>query len=448
MHPRNRYYNKYIDFHELSDEFSELRPFLNDHNCIDFKDTNAVCALTKAILKRDFDISITLDPNRLCPRIPNRLNYLLWVEDLLNSVADEKDHDRRRWGLDIGTGISCIYPLLGVRENSNWCFVATDIDDEAIQFANKNVSDNALEERIRIYKVSDTGPFFDHSFIKELEMLSFTVCNPPFYSSLEDYDKSLKLKKTSAQSYTAASTSEMITDGGETSFILRMISESRSLCLTDSKLVFENTWFTSMLGKLSSLKTITSYLKEMKIDNYVVSEFLQGGSTRRWAIAWRFDAHRPCNELVRPSKPPPSSAVRPLLPPPTSIDFSWESAYNADEALIKIFERLSSDFGESMELSVIVNDDKTKYIIGISEQGDVWSRKFRRRKRLKSLPEMVEVITNAVTNDVSFKFRISISSFTRHHSSVLVCSVAWSFGRSYSVFESFCGTMRTLCKSI
>lgn len=46
-----------------------------------------------------------------------------------------------------GTGASCIYPLLGTSLNG-WRFLATEIDDEAVKFAQENVSTNDLDQKI------------------------------------------------------------------------------------------------------------------------------------------------------------------------------------------------------------------------------------------------------------------------------------------------------------
>jgi len=66
-------------------------------------------------------------------------------------------------------------------------------------------------------------------------------------------------------------------------------------------------WFTSMLGKLSSLTDVVNSLRgngvrgllrrqitslmTMQVENYAITEFVQG-QTRRWAIGWSFGDER------------------------------------------------------------------------------------------------------------------------------------------------------------
>jgi hypothetical protein len=70
-------------------------------------------------------------------------------------------------------------------------------------------------------------------------------------------------------------------------------------------------WYTSLLGKLSSISSVVTLLRSlkvsldwpiqclarlilagfMKIDNYGLTEFIQG-HTRRWAVAWSFGTDR------------------------------------------------------------------------------------------------------------------------------------------------------------
>ncbi len=78
----------------------------------------------------------------------------------------------------------------------------------------------------------------------------------------------------------------MVTPGGETAFVGRMIEES-------SVLKTRCQWYTSMLGKLSSVGTIVEKLKEGGVENFAVKEFVQGGKTRRWGVAWSWGPMRP-----------------------------------------------------------------------------------------------------------------------------------------------------------
>ena len=98
------------------------------------------------------------------------MNYILWIQDLLDTTSDSYkdvyDPERELLGLDIGTGASCIYPLLGCSQRPNWRFAGTgrllnatlgeawlnllDIDDKSIQFAKQNVQENGLQSRIKL----------------------------------------------------------------------------------------------------------------------------------------------------------------------------------------------------------------------------------------------------------------------------------------------------------
>lgn len=65
---------------------------------IDFKDANALRVLTKCLLHSDFDLDVEIPIDRLIPTVPLRLNYLLWIEDVLNSIERKTDVI----GIDIG----------------------------------------------------------------------------------------------------------------------------------------------------------------------------------------------------------------------------------------------------------------------------------------------------------------------------------------------------------
>ena len=79
---------------------------------------------------------------------------------------------------------------------------------------------------------------------------------------------------------------EMITPGGEVAFIESLITQS--LILKTHVL-----WYTSMFGKLSSVSVIVQKLLDNGINNWAVTEFVQGKGTRRWAVGWSFSDWRP-----------------------------------------------------------------------------------------------------------------------------------------------------------
>lgn len=58
--------------------------------------------------------------------MPNRSNYIHWIEDLLASDIIEKNEASggKVRGFDIGTGANCIYPLLGA-SLLGWSFVGS-----------------------------------------------------------------------------------------------------------------------------------------------------------------------------------------------------------------------------------------------------------------------------------------------------------------------------------
>lgn len=79
---------------------------------------------------------------------------------------------------------------------------------------------------------------------------------------------------------------EMVTPGGEVAFVTRMIDESQ-------RLRNQAQWYTTMLGKLSSVSALVETLIKNNNHNYAVTEFVQGSKTKRWALAWSWGDWRP-----------------------------------------------------------------------------------------------------------------------------------------------------------
>jgi methyltransferase len=67
---------------------------------IDFKNEEALRALTTTLLQKDFGLRVEIPLNRLIPTLPLRLNYLLWIEDLMHLSVNLREEEGR--GVDIG----------------------------------------------------------------------------------------------------------------------------------------------------------------------------------------------------------------------------------------------------------------------------------------------------------------------------------------------------------
>ena len=76
--------------------------------------------------------------------------------------------------------------------------------------------------------------------------IDFTICNPPFYSSAEELITSAALKSRPPHSACTGAEIEMVTPGGEVSFVGRIIEES---CNLKGRVQ----WYSIMLGKFSSI---------------------------------------------------------------------------------------------------------------------------------------------------------------------------------------------------
>ena len=331
MHPRNRYFNNPPNFAELSRQDADLRSVLlpqrtpsaasttddediaEPSRMVNFDHPLATYFLSRALLRRDFGINLSMPPNRLCPGVSGRLNYVHWIEDLLEiSATAPVKHaasegttgaQQQIRGMDIGTGASCIYPLLGCRLHPNWSFIATDIDDTSLESAVLNIDANNLESRVELRQASphtwivgnltallNEEQTSSDSVVIDSEwcgnerssiavadstdraskpLLDFCMCNPPFFSSSMEaahrrrpgcagveheliYERSDIPPSTRASIADVAAlanidVAEDAALGGEVLFVLGIMRDSL-------KLRERVTWYTSLLGKKSSLK--------------------------------------------------------------------------------------------------------------------------------------------------------------------------------------------------
>lgn len=299
IHPRNKYSDNPPDFSVLASLYPSFKPFVfysheGGRPKIDWTDFNATRELTRVLLHHDHGLNWWIPDGQLCPTVPNRSNYIHWIEDLLSLDMMPKtigDGDRVR-GFDIGTGANCIYPLLGA-SLLGWSFVGSDVTDVALEWAQKNVKSNPhISDLIEIRKVDDmrntlhaqeslkSGSFYSMpvlvGVVKDGEKFDFCMCNPPFFESMEEAGLN---PKTSC----GGTTDEMVCPGGERAFISRIIEDS---------VILKNSfrWYTTMVGKKSNLKILTMKLREVGVVVVKTTEFVQG-QTCRWGLAWSFVPH-------------------------------------------------------------------------------------------------------------------------------------------------------------
>lgn len=263
----------------------------NNQDTIDFSNAKAVKTLNYALLKSNYNVKFWDIPDSyLCPPIPGRVDYIHYLNDLLAANKTIKSNTAVNV-LDIGTGASCIYPILGQR-SYGWRFIASDIDPVSIQAATQIISaDTAFSKNINCRLQPNPEHVFK-GIIKKDEFYHLTLCNPPFHKSLSDASigttrkwKNLN-KEQNSLSHNDKSLNfggqkaELWCQGGELAFIHNMIKESKAY----QKQVL---WFTCLVSKKDHLFKLKLNLKKSKAKHIKVINMAQGQKISRF-IAWSF----------------------------------------------------------------------------------------------------------------------------------------------------------------
>ena len=303
FHPRNRHQGEY-DFAALIACSPPMRTFVrpNAHGnlSIDFADSRAVRALNAALLHSQYGIAHwQLPAGYLCPPIPGRADYVHGLADLL-----AQDHNQIPIGpsiraLDIGTGASCIYPLIGVREYG-WCFVGSDIDANALASARAIVEQNpGLAERIELRPQSTRAHIFN-GIVAGDERFELTLCNPPFHASAAEAAQGSERKWRKLGEHAAAAAprlnfggqrDELWCRGGELAMVSQMIDES---ALIGSQVL----WFTSLISRSAHLPALSQRLQSLGASAVRTVPMAQGQKQSRF-LAWSFLDARARSERLR-----------------------------------------------------------------------------------------------------------------------------------------------------
>lgn len=285
MH-KNNIHNKKYDFDVLTQNSKALEPhvFVNDYQTktIDFSNPEAVKALNKALLLTHYNVSYWEFPNEnLCPPIPGRVDYIHHLSDLLRQSKIKQNIKI----LDIGTGATCIYPLLGY-SIYNWHFVASDIEEKSIGTAQNIVNRNKSHNVIALRFQNDPIHILK-GIMKSSEKMDACMCNPPFYKNEEEAFEATKTKMKGlgkendkvVRNFSGTS-KELSYKGGEKAFVHNYLYESSQF----KKQCF---WFTSLVSNINHVKSMKASLKKLGATHVKVLEMKHGNKISR-VVAWTF----------------------------------------------------------------------------------------------------------------------------------------------------------------
>ncbi|EPE10930.1 hypothetical protein F503_06025 [Ophiostoma piceae UAMH 11346] len=470
-------YKERLDFRTLAAEDEEFAQFTR-HGNVNFRDPAAVMQLTKTLLRRDFNLEMELPSDRLCPPVPNRHAYVQWISALLETTG----LDRQVVGADVGTGASCIYPLLACAQHADWQFVATDIDEKSLGYARANVGRNSLQNRIKVVRRTTEDTLVpieqaggSHGVTNGLpQTLSFVMMNPPFYSSAAEMEASASAKEQPPHTACTGAPVEMVYDGqggddsgsdaqGEVAFVGRMMTESLQLGGRVG-------WYTAMVGKLSSLVTLVERLRspEVGVDNYAVAAFVTGSKTRRWALGWSYGARRPTVDVARGFLGAESTlstgfdSCRHILPPITEVDVwsipaaaSLGSRGGSSRPSVSGISETVDTALQGLELLSWEWDARTLQGAGRARE-NVWGRAWRRKKMREAAAAAAAAgtspldirstvstaATSAADTECAFGFEVKV----RVGVAETTVGCRWLEGHSEVIYQSFCGFLKTKLK--
>ena len=291
FHPRNKHNTSY-DFKKLISTTPTLKEFVAinkfGNESIDFSNPKAVKTLNTALLKTYYNLEYWDIPEGfLCPPIPGRAEYIHHIADVLSEVYGEIPTGKKIKVLDIGTGANLIYPIIGINEYG-WQFVGSEIDGQAIKWADKIVKSNpSLKDLVELRMQSSKRNIFKN-LIHEGEIFDMTMCNPPFHSSKVEATKgTIRKVKNLKNEITAKPTlnfggvnNELWCEGGEIAFITNMIYESVHFKT-------QSLWFSTLVSKKENLKSIYKLLKKVAAVDVKTIDLSQGNKTSR-LVFWTF----------------------------------------------------------------------------------------------------------------------------------------------------------------
>ncbi|OON14566.1 hypothetical protein X801_09641, partial [Opisthorchis viverrini] len=389
MHPRNFYRTKKPNFKELAQKYDFFQEVAisDEHGrvSLDFKIPAHLSALSKALLLEDFNLNVEFPLDRLVPTVPLRLNYILWLEDVIKSFTKPTDQVVI---LDIGVGASCIYPLLGAKCNG-WRFVGTEIDARNMSVACSNVQRNSLQNLVKLIQIKDGASSLDAVFSHGTppeSYLTAVMANPPFFCGTSDAvgtTTNRSITRPASKTVSSAARHECQTQGGEVLFGMRLARDS-------VKYATRVGVFTVMLGKKSSVVPLKRILKKLNIPRISVYELCQG-RIMRWGLAWTFqpNVEFPTSEFRR---------LRKLERPPLKFELPPKLSCLPHYTVDALLDWLRNEF---RQLKMRVLDQKNRAEIGgfhlsICAFENTWTHNRRKRREAERLSKSQQINSSGI----------------------------------------------------
>jgi 23S rRNA (adenine1618-N6)-methyltransferase len=285
LHKNNKHSEGY-DFELLVKSTPELEEFVFTNSygnvTIDFAKPKAVKLLNTALLKAHYGINYWEFPDaNLCPPIPGRAEYIHILNNLLKKPRVKEDITI----LDIGTGATCIYPLLGQAEYG-WRFIASEIDKQAMKSAQKILIKNKFTKSITL-RYQDNEQNILTGILKPNEKVSAVMCNPPFYKDEAEANESTLLKQKGLGKQTdtvvrnfSGTEKELWYPGGEKAFVHNYLYQS-SLLKTNCF------WYTCLVSKTQHVLSMETSLKKLGATDFKILQIALGNKISR-VVAWTF----------------------------------------------------------------------------------------------------------------------------------------------------------------
>ena len=253
---------------------------IDGRNTIDFALPEAVYQLNRAMLMANFGIKHwDIPQDYLIPGVPMRAEYIYRMASFLKEKGIEKDIR----AVDIGTGANLVYPIIG-HKSLGWKFIASEVDPRSVEIASAIAKFNGMQKSVVVIQQSHASRYFQN-ILKHGQEYTVSLCNPPFHASAteareEAMRKQQNLDYINKQLNFGGTASELWVNGGERSFIERMIEESVSFA-------HQIKFFSTLVSKKENLSPFIQKLKSAKIaQSWIIN--MDHGHKKSRILIWTF----------------------------------------------------------------------------------------------------------------------------------------------------------------